>query len=444
MKRSLKEWLTWQEELHLSEIDLGLDRIREVAKNLKLLSPSFSIITVAGTNGKGSSVAMLDAILRAQGYKVGNFTSPHLIEYNERIKINGENATDQQIISAFETIDKARLIPSKSHTDSKKEISLTYFEFGTLAAIQCFTTEKVDVAILEVGLGGRLDAANLWDASLAIITSIDIDHISWLGDDREKIGVEKSGIMRKNVTAVCGDPNPPKSITDEAQRIGSNLLQLNKDFSYTTDPNNTKKWLWKNKKITLNLLKPNLSGAFQLNNAATVIAGLLSIKSLLPVTEEAINTGLINASVPGRLHVINTSPEWLLDVAHNPHAAIELAKYLQSNPAKGKTYALFSMLKDKDIKQVISIMNQSIDEWHLVPLGGSRGMKINELNQEIKQQTLDGKVICHDSFTDAYERIKNLTNLQDRVVAFGSFLVVSEILNINRGSHMNQVTNKNG
>ena len=431
IKRSLKEWLAWQEELHLSEIDLGLDRIRKVAKNLNLLSPSFPIITVAGTNGKGSCVAMLDAILRAQGYKVGNYTSPHLIEYNERIKLDGENASDEQIINAFEAIDKARFSASHNN-DSDNKISLTYFEFGTLAAMHCFETEKVDVAILEVGLGGRLDAANLWDASLALITSIDIDHTSWLGNDRELIGIEKAGIMRSGVAAVCGDPMPPKSIKSEAQRIGSVLLQLNKDFSYKVDPDDHEKWIWKNQESTLNLPRPNLEGEFQLNNAATVIAGLFSIKKLLPITQGAISKGLSKASAMGRLQTISTSPEWLLDVAHNPHAAKELAKYLQDKPISGKTYALFSMLKDKDIKQVISIMNQSIDEWHLVPLGGSRGMTINELNHEIKQQSLNGKVICHDSFADAYQDIRNIINFKDRVVAFGSFLVVSETLEINK------------
>ena len=426
MKRSLQDWLAWQEKLHLSEIDLGLTRIREVADNLDLLAPDFPIITVAGTNGKGSTVAILDAILRAQGYKVGNFTSPHLLEYNERIKIDGENVSDEQIISAFEKIDSAR-----------KKTSLTYFEFGTLAAMQCFYDENIEVAILEVGLGGRLDAANLWDTSLALITSIAVDHVDWLGDDREVIGVEKSGIMRKNAPVVCGDPKPPKSIESEAKRIGANILQLNKDFSYKPD---TKQKSWsfvindmsnKSHKTILNLPKPNLSGQFQLNNAATAIAGLKLISGLLPVSQKSIESGLSTVTVLGRLQVINQKPQWLVDVAHNPHSAKALAEHLNSESIKGKTIAIFSMLKDKDIEQVLSLLNNNIDEWHIVALEGSRGITLEDLESKIMQLAITGKVISHGSFEDAYLSLKKYAKSEDRVVAFGSFLVVSHILILN-------------
>lgn len=415
MKRTLDEWLSWQETLHLSEIDLGLDRIRVVAKKLDLLSPSFPVITVAGTNGKGSCVAMLDAILKAQGYKTGNYTSPHLIQYNERIKLKGANVSDKQIIEAFEEIDVAR-----------ENTSLTYFEFGTLAAMLIFAKKKVEVAILEVGLGGRLDAANLWDTSLALITSIDIDHIEWLGDDREKIAIEKAGIMRKGVPAISGEPNPPRTIASEAKRLGATLFQLNKDFSYSvTDKEH---WSWKGWKSQYLLPTPSLQGEFQLNNAATVIAGLNTIYSLLPVSEDSIKQGLLDASAPGRLQIISNSPEWLIDVAHNPHAAKQLAKHLKTHPTEGKTYALFSMLRDKDINQVLTIMDKHIDEWHIFGLEGSRGLNINELKHQITHQSIGGDVIGHGSLSEAYQSLKNIINIKDRVVAFGSFLVVSDLI----------------
>ena len=423
MKRTLQEWLSWQETLHLSEIDLGLDRIRLVAKQLDILTPDFPVITVAGTNGKGSTVAFFDAILRAQGYKTGAYTSPHLIDYNERIAINGLQVTNEQIIGAFEEIDTAR----KAITE--EAVSLTYFEFSTLAAMLCFKKQKVDVALLEVGLGGRLDAANLWDASLAVITSIGIDHIDWLGDNREIIGTEKSGIMRKSIPVICGDPNPPQTIKSEADRIGAKLIQINTDFSYhSLDKDQPNLWKWKNpvKEFTLN--KPVMAGSFQLNNAATVIAGLDTIQDLLPTTIDAINKGLTTAAVDGRLQILQTSPEWLLDVAHNPHAAIQLANYIRKNPRSGRTYALFSMLKDKDIKQVLTLMNDVIDEWHIVALKGSRGLTLNMLKQCFTEQSIKTKVISHPGFKEACDSIKNITKVEDRVVAFGSFLVVSEIL----------------
>ena len=306
MRRNLQEWLDWQETLHLSEIDLGLERISQVARQLDLLKPAFPIITVAGTNGKGSTVAFLDEILRAQGYSTGVYTSPHLIDYNERIQVNGAQASDKNIIQAFEAIDKARF-------SDDDETSLTYFEFSTLAAMFCFIKQDVDVVILEVGLGGRLDAANLWDATLAIITSVAIDHIEWLGDDREIIAIEKSGIMRKSAPVICGDPSPPLAIKTEAKRIGAKLIQLGVDYKF--DANDTAcemdNWMWKDSEQKLCLSLPSMEGEFQLNNASSAIAGLDAIKARLPVTIDSINKGLTNASVTGRLQILRSSPEWV-------------------------------------------------------------------------------------------------------------------------------------
>ena len=421
MKKTLAEWLNWQETLHLSEIDLSLDRIREVAKKLDLLSPAFPIITVAGTNGKGSTVSLFESILKVQGYKTGSYTSPHLVEYNERIKLNTVNAKDDLIVEAFEEIDRAR-----------GTISLTYFEFGTLAAMLIFTQQKVDVVILEVGLGGRLDASNLWDTSLAIITSIGIDHVDWLGDDREVIAVEKSGIMRKSIPVICGDLDPPNNIAKEAQRIGANLYQINHAFSY--QENNDETWTWKGFRKEYTLSLPALAGAFQLNNAATVLAGLQAVNDILPTTQESLKQGLKEVSLIGRLQTIHQYPDWLIDVAHNPHAAKQLAKHLQTHPVKGKTIALFSMLKDKDIQQVVAIMGHYIDVWHIVELEGSRSTQLSELKGIINEQTPNKTVVAHQSFSNAIKSIKTSSNLQDRVVAFGSFLVVSELIKLMRPS----------
>ncbi len=416
MKKTLADWLNWQETLHLSEIDLGLNRIREVARKLNLLSPDFPIITVAGTNGKGSCVALFESILNAQGYNTGSYTSPHLIDYNERIKLNSINTSDSLIVEAFEEIDNAR-----------DGISLTYFEFGTLAAMLIFKQQKIDVAILEVGLGGRLDASNLWDTSLAIITSIGIDHVDWLGDNREIIAVEKSGIMRKNTPVVCGDLDPPHAIAKKAKQIGAKLSQINNDFSYHKNDDNTWNWEGFNKSYTLPL--PALAGEFQLNNSATVIAGLVTFNNVLEVDSNNIKQGLKNVSIIGRLQTIHQKPNWIIDVAHNPHAAKQLAKHLNSNPITGKTIALFSILKDKDIDQVISIMDLNIDEWHIVELEGSRSTRINNLEKAITKQNSNKIVKTHQNFLDACKSLKSTSNLQDRVVAFGSFLVVSEVIN---------------
>ncbi len=438
MKCTLLEWLEWQEKLHLSEIDLGLERIGKVAKKLDLLSPSLPIITLAGTNGKGSSVALLESILRAQGYKTGAYTSPHLLRYNERIAINNMPASDTQIIAAFEKIDHAR-----------EEISLTYFEFGTLAAMLCFIEQKVDVIILEIGLGGRLDASNLWDATLAIITGIAIDHIEWLGNDRETIAIEKSGIMRKNRPVISGDPNPPDSIQAEAQRIGATLYQFGKAFSYKKLKNtNNTQWQWKgwdasgDNQHTITLPLPALQGEFQLNNAANVIAGLQSIKDQLPVSPSALEQGLKNVTLVGRLQILKKNPEWLLDVAHNPQSAEQLAKYLKNNPVKGKTHAIFSMLGDKEIKKVITIMAETIDAWHITKLEGSRGLETQQLEAILKEalhkktkktennQPSKSNISSYNDFKSICQHLKKSIKNEDRVVAFGSFLVVSGVMEV--------------
>ena len=414
MSRTLSEWLDWQEKLHLSSIDLGLDRVSKVAERLSLSTLLMPVITVAGTNGKGSSVAMLDSIYRQASYKTGCYTSPHLIRYNERIAIDGKPTSDEDICEAFAAIDSAR-----------GEISLTYFEFGTLAAAYLFNKHQVDVAIFEVGLGGRLDAVNLWDTDLALISNIDIDHIDWLGDDREQIGVEKAGIMRKGKTIVSGDPAPTLSISSEAKRIGAPLLQQGIDFSWEHSEGEVVWHLTSTSGGTLVLPLPSLQGRFQLNNASMVVTAVQSFQHILPVETTHIKEGLKKASVIGRLQKLGENPELLVDVAHNPQSAQALADYLRDNPTSGKTVALFSALADKDLNGILKPLSESFDAWHIVPLEGPRAQDTQQLLEKMQVFGVKGALKAYPEFNPVIKMLQNTLNCEDRVVAFGSFLVVS-------------------
>ena len=423
---SLFEWLEWQQQLHLSSIDLGLDRIRLVAENLELLSLPFPVITVAGTNGKGSSTAMLQSIYQQAGYKTGVYTSPHLLRYNERISINAISASDSHICTAFEAIDQAR-----------GEISLTYFEFATLAAVWLFVKEKVDLAILEVGLGGRLDAVNLWGADVALITTIAIDHESWLGKHREEIAIEKAGIMRRGKIVICGDLSPPSTIESEAKRIDAQLIQRNRDFSLSLleslppkQQNTLKQWEWHfyQQNISLKLPFPALKGQFQLDNAAHVIATIEQLQTQLAVPLEAMQIGLINTKLAGRLQTVSTCPQVLVDVAHNPQAAEQLALYLSNHPVSGKTVSLFSVLKDKDLAGIIAPFNGVIDQWCLISLDDERGCSAIQLQSQFEKLGINHTIIVNNNFKKAMQDIINTLECNDRLVVFGSFLLVSGVL----------------
>ncbi len=398
---SLDDWLRWQENQFQSAIKLGLERIRTVAQRMDLLHLPVPVITVAGTNGKGSTCAMLMRILQQQGYKVGTYTSPHLLHYNERIAVDGIPADDATLCAAFSAIDKAR-----------KNIALTYFEFGTLAAVWCFLRAQVDVMVLEVGLGGRLDACNLWDADVAIITSIGIDHVDWLGSTREAIGREKAGIMRAGKPIICGDPEPPAIIAVEAERTGAVLWQYGRDFSAEAIP------------------QPALKGDVQRRNAACVLMALKQLAERLPVSENSIAEGLRTVSLVGRMQKVWDAPEVILDVAHNPHAALELADWLKKNPVSGKTSAIFSILADKDVAGVVEIMATHMDEWHLVPLLGYRAISLEALSEKMQAVGVRAAVYFHDDFQSAWRFVHAHADKGDRVVAFGSFLVVSGMLEI--------------
>jgi len=412
---TLDQWLSWQETLHPSEIDLGLDRVSQVLSQLELDHPDFTVVTVAGTNGKGSSVAMLQSILMECGLRVGAYTSPHLLRYNERIKINGQPVDDKALCESFERVDQAR-----------SEVSLTYFEFGTLAAIDILQRAGVEIAVLEVGLGGRLDAVNVLDADVALITAIDVDHENWLGNDRESIAREKAGIMRTGRPAICSDNNIPASLIAYAQELGAELHLLGRDFDIK--PRQTS-WEWKgmNQKYS-DLPYPSLTGDFQLNNAAGVVAVLKLLKKQVPVlsamSEQELSRGLVNVQLPGRFQVIQGTPLQILDVAHNPQAAWELAKNLSRLPIEGKTRAVMAMLADKNIVGVVDQLTDEVDIWYLAPLNVPRAATLDQL-----ESALSGQVIKRfENPEKAYQAAKADSEEKDRIVVFGSFYTVAATL----------------
>ncbi len=387
--KTLDEWLTYQENLHTTEIDLGLERIQKVYQKLFPNGVNFKVITVAGTNGKGSTIAFIDSIYQQVNIKVASFTSPHIIQYNERFIINGVQASDAQICDAFAQIEQTRGMTS-----------LTYFEFSTLAALLIFTHQKVAVAILEVGLGGRLDSVNVVDNDVAVISSIDIDHANYLGNTRESIGLEKAGIMRPNMPCICGDTNPPKTIVQYAQEIGALLTFVNAPY----------------------LGNIGLQGEHQKRNAALAIEAVNQLHAL-PFNQ--VSAGISNAKLVGRFQVKSKSDKTIvLDVAHNPAAVQALTDTLQCN--QQPTIAIFCVLEDKNIEEMIDIISPSIDEWLLVPLNTGRAISMQNLIQKF---SLLNKVKVYKDMPSALHQALNANRVK-RIVIFGSFYVVTDALKV--------------
>ncbi|MDZ4202643.1 MAG: folylpolyglutamate synthase/dihydrofolate synthase family protein [Gallionella sp.] len=467
MPNTLANWLSYLESLHPKTIALGLDRVAQVKERMAL-QPEFPVIVVGGTNGKGSVCAMLESILHAAGYRVGCYTSPHLLHYNERVRIDKKQASDVELCASFKDIEQARkglpppcrgragegvdserdgaqgfyphpnLPPARGKELSveSSEISLTYFEFGTLAAMQLFISHKVDVAILEVGLGGRLDAVNVFDADCAVVTSVDIDHIDYLGDTREGIAFEKAGIFRKDRVAICADPNVPQAIRDHAQQIGAELWCIGKEFGFSLPSPASGRGVGGEGRTVITLSRPaghphpqagegmaqwdfrspsgerhalpipSLRGAFQLHNASAALAALDALKDRLPVSMEAVRRGLVEVQLAGRFQFVPGRPQLILDVAHNPHAARSLAQNLGSLPP-AKTYAVFAMLKDKDMAGVVQALAPHIDVWLVAGIDAPRGANADELVQVLRNAGVSGEVTACASIAAALHEASN-------------------------------------
>ncbi|MGM0541002.1 MAG: bifunctional folylpolyglutamate synthase/dihydrofolate synthase [Pseudomonadota bacterium] len=420
---SLTDWVDWLLQLHAQEIDLGLDRIRLVADAMQLTKPAPLVISVAGTNGKGSSVALLVAILKAAGHQVGAYTSPHIQVFNERIQINGNPVSDALIIEAFIAIDAAR-------ADTK----LTYFEFSTLAALYLFKRAQLDVAVLEVGLGGRLDAVNIIDADAALITAIDIDHIDWLGSDRAVIATEKAGIMRRGKPAICSDVSPPASLMAYADKNLVPLSQFKVDFDLQiNDQTWSFKWLTEQNHVQLidaldDLPFPALKGDFQLNNAAGVIA-LLSKLPLLRINPEAIKLGLQQVTHSGRLQSLELGAQsWLIDVAHNPQSALALANYLQQQTKHSELQylSLFSVLSDKDALPMVQQIAPFVSRWVIADLQIPRATSVEDLRALLnKAGVKDSAIVVKKNMEDAVAYAQ-MSSAED-VLVWGSFFTVSQL-----------------
>ncbi len=403
------------DSVSLNPIDLGLERTRRV-RDAMGLHPTFVVITVGGTNGKGSTCALLEAILVQAGYRVGLYTSPHLLRYNERVRIDRAEARDAVLCEAFEAVELAR-----------GGIPLTYFEFGTLAAMWLFARARVDVAILEVGLGGRLDAVNAFDPNCAVVTSIDMDHMDYLGDSREQIGYEKAGIFRPERPAVCGDPDPPETLPNHAARTGARLTRVGRDFGYLARSRN---WCyWGPDGIGYaELPYPALLGAHQLLNASTALAALQTLKTVLPVSVDDIRAGLADMRLPARFQVVPDAPDVILDVAHNPQAARAMAESLAYLPCQGRTYAVFAMLKDKDIAGVIRAVKDRIDVWSVAGLSVGRGASAQDVLARLQAEDSAAEVTAHATPACAFAHARKLACAKDRIIVFGSFHTVSMVM----------------
>lgn len=414
---NLPEWLRWQEKLHFTEVDPGLERISKVWQQMAGLTRlPFTVITVAGTNGKGSSVAILDAILRAAGYKTGTYTSPHLLSYNERITISGQACEDNLICQAFDKIDSAR-----------SQTSLTYFEFATLAAIDIFCQQKIDIAILEVGMGGRLDAVNLFDADIALITPISLDHVTWLGHDRETIAFEKAGIIRSQHPVVCSERDPPKTLIEYANNLQSPVYKAGQAFNFSQTGNT---WQWtNNSQQWSDLPLPNLEGSYQLQNAAAVLQVVaLLMEQGYEIKQQAIESGLSSVRLAGRFQRIAGPIEHIFDVTHNKQGAENLAKLLVEHSHSGKTIAVLAMLSDKDVSSVATALAANIDIWWISGLGCQRGMSVNELADNLKTIISEKKIRQAKDVVQAYRQALKTAEQGDRLLIFGSFHTVEAVM----------------
>ena len=415
--QALADWLARIEALHPRTIELGLERVRVVAARLGLSAQAI-VFTVGGTNGKGSTCAMLESIVLASGYRVGLYTSPHLVHFNERARINGVPVASDWLVERFEAVERAR-----------GEVTLTYFEFTTLAVLLGFQHTPLDVWILEVGLGGRLDAVNLIDADCAIVTSVDLDHMDYLGPNREAIGLEKAHIYRPGRAAICSDPMPPESLIAHARAIGADLWRFGRDFNYSGD---RQQWSYGGRALRRgSLAYPALRGANQLLNASGVLAALESVRTRLPVSAQAIRQGFATVELPGRFQVLPGRPAIILDVAHNPHAAAHLASNLDNMGFFPETWAVFGVMRDKDIEGIVRALGDRITHWLLADLPSARAEQAGALAERLAALVPAGnrnQMTCFSSPRGALAHARSKADENDRILIFGSFLTVADIL----------------
>jgi dihydrofolate synthase/folylpolyglutamate synthase len=414
--KTLQEWLDWCEQLHPVAIDMGLDRVKTVAGRMALRFDC-PVITVAGTNGKGSTCAMLEAVLLQAGYRTGVYTSPHLVHFEERCRLHGESASAATFAEAFAAVEAVR-----------GDVSLTYFEFSTLAILHLMAQAKLDVAILEVGMGGRLDAVNIIDADCAVITSIDIDHTAILGKDRESIGFEKAGIMRAGRPVIVSDPVPPQSVIDHATSIGAQLWQFGRDFNFSGDK---QQWAWAGRDRRYSgMAYPALRGANQLINASGVLAALEALRQQIPVTAQAVRNGLAMVELPGRFQIVPGQPVLVLDVAHNPHSVAALAVNLDAMGFYPTTHAVLGAMADKDLLPMLQRVNPMVDRWYFTDLPLPRAAKAADLQQMWQAQNTrsDTASSIHATPMLALQAAMKASDPADRIVVFGSFYTVGGVL----------------
>lgn len=426
---TLSAWLLLLEQRHHKTIDMGLDRVEQVRARLAIRYDC-PVVMVAGTNGKGSTCSMLESILLQAGYRVGLYIKPHFLEFNERARIAGESVSDALLLNSFAQVEAAR-----------GSISLSYFEFTTLAIMHLLQHAQLDVVILEVGLGGRLDAVNVVDADVAIVTSIDIDHTEYLGDTREKIGFEKAGIFRPGKVAICSDPLPPASLVAHAGAIGADLWLLGRDFNYSGDK---QQWNFGGRTQRRNALSyPSLRGANQLLNASAVLAALEALRMQLPVSAQEVRTGLVTVDLPGRFQVLPGRPTVILDVAHNPHAAATLAQNFDNMGFHPYTYAIFGSMLDKDIDGIIAQMKGRVDHWCVTSLPSVRAASASHLRERLlaagiaasDEPTAERTIKVFDSPEKAFLDAKFRAGENDRIAVFGSFFTVAGVMTA-RNAHL--------
>ena len=414
--KTLQEWLDWCEQLHPVAIDMGLDRVKTVAERMDLRFEC-PVITVAGTNGKGSTCAMLEAVLLQAGYRTGVYTSPHLVHFEERCRLHGESASAEAFAQAFAAVEAVR-----------GDVSLTYFEFSTLAILHLMARANLDVAILEVGLGGRLDAVNIIDADCAVITSIDIDHTAILGKDRESIGFEKAGIMRAARPVIVSDPVPPQSVIDHAAAVGADLWLFGRDFNFSGDK---QQWAWAGRDRRYSgMAYPALRGANQLINASGVLAALDALRQRIPVTAQAVRNGLAMVELPGRFQIVPGQPVLVLDVAHNPHSVAALAANLDAMGFYPTTHGVLGVMADKDLLPMLQKVNPMVDKWYFTDLPLPRAAKAADLQQAWQAQNTrtDTQSSVHADPMSALQAAIDAADPADRIVVFGSFYTVGGVL----------------